>query len=232
MDEATFDDWDRIMGVNFFGVLNCVGHFLPRMKVAVEGGHIVNVASMASFIPSVRAGLYATSKYAVRGLTESLRLSLGPHQIGVSLVCPGLTRTNIWESIAYGSGTARPADEKTVNRLRELHALGMDPLEVGQKVLRGMLQNDLYVFTHPEFGEELVEMHEEVLAALPREHADARRVAFETQRRVSNAQARKLSNLVGLGNRRQRRDGGSTASGGSGLPSSARSAKSWGDFWL
>jgi NAD(P)-dependent dehydrogenase (short-subunit alcohol dehydrogenase family) len=199
MDEATFEDWDWIMGVNFSGVVNCVVHFVPRIKAGGEGGHIVNVASMASFIPSVRAGVYATSKAAVRGLTESLRLSLGPFGIGVSLVSPGLTRTNIWQSplLRVRAGRGGKVDEQTLNRLREPHACGMDPFEVGRKTLLGMLRNDLYVFTHPEFAEELAEINDEVLAALPREDADGQRVMLERQRREAKTLARQLSNSAG-----------------------------------
>jgi short-subunit dehydrogenase len=168
------------------------------MKTSGHGGHIVNVASMASFIPSVQAGIYATSKFAVRGLTESLRLNLAPHGIGVSLVCPGLTRTNIWQAspAATQSRDAAHTDE-AIARFRELCALGMDPMEVGEKTLRGMLRNDLYVFTHPEFAEELAEIHEEVLGALPREDADPRRAAVEGERRRAKTQARELSNALG-----------------------------------
>jgi NAD(P)-dependent dehydrogenase (short-subunit alcohol dehydrogenase family) len=198
MDGATFDDWDWIMGVNFFGVVNCLVSFLPRIKAGGGGGHVVNVGSMASFIPSVQAGLYATSKFAIRGLTESLRLNLAPHGIGVSLVCPGLTRTNIWESPLRRAGfAAAEPGEQTLTKFREIHACGMDPMEVGEKTLRGMLRNDMYIFTHPEFAEELAQIHEEVSGALPREAADPRRLAAEARRREGKERARELSDKIG-----------------------------------
>lgn len=102
-DEASFADYDWIMGVNFGGVVNGLVTMIPRIKAHGEGGHIVNVASMAAFLPGPQAGIYTASKFAVRGLTESLRYNLAPYGIGVSLMCPGLTRTNAW-----GSALKRP----------------------------------------------------------------------------------------------------------------------------
>lgn len=72
MDEATYDDWDWLMDVNFNGVVNGLVSFLPHIKSHGEDGHIINVASMASFLPGPMAGIYTASKFAVRGLTECL----------------------------------------------------------------------------------------------------------------------------------------------------------------
>jgi len=97
-DEASYADYDWIMGVNFGGVVNGLVTFIPRIKAQGQGGHIVNVASMAAYLSGPQAGIYTASKFAVRGLTECLRFNLAPHGIGVSLMCPGLTRTNAWDS--------------------------------------------------------------------------------------------------------------------------------------
>ncbi|MBO0749085.1 MAG: SDR family oxidoreductase, partial [Porphyrobacter sp.] len=91
-DEASYDDYDWIMGVNFGGVVNGLVSFLPKIKAARGRRHVTNVASMAAFLPGPQAGIYTASKFAVRGLTESLRYNLAPHGIGCSLVCPALAR--------------------------------------------------------------------------------------------------------------------------------------------
>src|SRR5512145_812232 len=96
-DEASYADYDWIMGVNFGGVVNGLVTFVPRIKAQGQGGHIVNVASMAAYIAGPQAGIYTASKFAVRGLTECRRYNLAPYGIGVSLMCPGLTRTNAWD---------------------------------------------------------------------------------------------------------------------------------------
>jgi NAD(P)-dependent dehydrogenase (short-subunit alcohol dehydrogenase family) len=171
MDQATYEDWDWMLGVNLGGVINTLVSFVPRIKAHGDGGHIVNVASMGSFITGPGAGIYATSKFAVRGLSESLRYSLAPYGIGVSLVCPGLTRSAIYKSSLTRpqslKNTAFPLDESALRRLQEWQASGMDPDDVGRKTLAGILREDFYIFSHPEFKEELKELCEEILCAMP-----------------------------------------------------------------
>jgi NAD(P)-dependent dehydrogenase (short-subunit alcohol dehydrogenase family) len=194
MDAATYDDWDWVLGVNLGGVVNGVVTFVPRLQAHGEGGHIVNTASMASFVSGPGAGIYTASKFAVRGLTEALRWSLLPHGIGVSVLCPGLLNSNIHESDkirpAHLSTHTTPADEEFMRRLPEVHQVGMALEEVGEKVLRGIRRGDFYIFTHPEFRDELREIFDEALAAIPDEPAPADRLAFEKGRRAATAQAR------------------------------------------
>jgi len=77
----------------------------------VAGGHITNTASMASFIGSGTPGIYNTSKFAVRGLSYSLRHSMYQYGIGVSCVHPGLVKSYI-----YASDDVRPDDEQCTDR--------------------------------------------------------------------------------------------------------------------
>jgi NAD(P)-dependent dehydrogenase (short-subunit alcohol dehydrogenase family) len=191
---ATYDDWDWILGVNLGGVVNGIQTFVPRIKAHGQGGHIVNTASMASFIASGVAGIYCTSKFAVRGLSEALRWSLLPHKIGVSVLCPGLVNSSIYESDkvrpAELSANATVSDPQFLERLAQVHQAGMTPDEIGGKVLRAMERNDFYVFSHPEFKEELRTLFDEALAAIPDEATPPERLAFENGRRERNAQAR------------------------------------------
>jgi NAD(P)-dependent dehydrogenase (short-subunit alcohol dehydrogenase family) len=189
MDECTFDDWDWIMGTNLGGVINGIQTFIPRLKAHGEGGHIVNTASMAAFITGPGAGIYTASKFAVRGLTESLRWNLAPLNIGVSVLCPGLVNSAIYESDKVRpealSRNVGPVDQAFMSRLADIHKVGMDPVEVGEKVLAGIRRNDLYIFPHPEFKDELREIFDEILVALPEEPVDPKRLAFEEFRRAS-----------------------------------------------
>lgn len=194
LGSASYDDWDWILGVNLGGVVNGVQTFVPRIKAHGEGGHIVNTASMASFIASGVAGIYCTSKFAIRGLSEALRWSLAPYRIGVSVLCPGLVQSAIHESEmirpAALSAGAVGSDPRFLERLAEMHAFGMTPEEIGGKVLRAIQRNDFYIFSHPEFKDELNAIFDEVLAALPDEPAPPQRLAFEEGRRERNAKAR------------------------------------------
>jgi NAD(P)-dependent dehydrogenase (short-subunit alcohol dehydrogenase family) len=193
MAEATYQDWDWVLGVNLGGVVNGVVTFVPRIKAHGERGHVVNTASMAAFVAGPGAGIYTTAKFAVHGLSDALRWSLLPHGIGVSMVCPGLVKSKIYESDrirpAALSTDTTPADPQFMRILPGLHEAGMDPDEIGEKVLRAIRRNDFYVFTHPDHREELREIFEETLAAFPDEPVPADRLAIEEGRRAGKAEA-------------------------------------------
>ena len=105
IEQATYADWDWVLGVNIGGVVNGIHTFLPRMLASGREGHIVNVSSVGGLAALGAAGLYATSKYAVVGLSESLRADLAGRPIGVSVYCPGPVKSNIAEN-----AQARPAE--------------------------------------------------------------------------------------------------------------------------
>jgi NAD(P)-dependent dehydrogenase (short-subunit alcohol dehydrogenase family) len=201
MGEASYDDWDWVLGVNLGGVVNGVQTFVKRLKAHGEGGHIVNTASMASFISGPGAGIYTASKFAVRGLSEALRYSLAPHNIGVSVLCPGLVKSHIYESDQVRplslSANASHAPEGFMARLARVHDYGMDPIEVGEKVLAAVRANELYIFPHPEFKEELRELFDEALGAVPDEPCPQDRLGFEEGRRAAKAQAKAAWKKVG-----------------------------------
>ena len=181
-----FDDWDWLMNVNLGGVVNGVKAFTPKLKRHGEGGHIVNTSSMAGIIPLPGDfGAYSTAKFAVRGLTESLRLNLAPHNIGVSVLCPGLTKTRILEQSPdrpkKGLAATREGDPDSLFNTMDG---AMDPLEVGQAVMRGIRANAPYILPHSEFREEVQGLFEEILNAFPEnQDVDPRRIAFEEGRR-------------------------------------------------
>jgi NAD(P)-dependent dehydrogenase (short-subunit alcohol dehydrogenase family) len=193
ISEATYQDWDWVLGVNLGGIVNGVVTFVPRIKAHGEGGHVVNTASMAAFIAGPGAGIYTTAKFAVHGLSEALRWSLLPYGIGVSMVCPGLVKSKIYESDLVRppelSTDVTPADQEFMRLLPGLHEAGMGPEEVGEKVLHAIGRNDFYVFTHPDHRDELRGIFDEVLAAFPDEPVPAERLAVEEGRRAAKARA-------------------------------------------
>jgi NAD(P)-dependent dehydrogenase (short-subunit alcohol dehydrogenase family) len=202
-DTASYADYDWIMGVNFGGAVNGLVTFIPRMKALGAGGHIVNVASMAAYLPGPQAGIYTASKFAVRGLTESLRFNLAPFGIGVSLMCPGLTRTNAWDSAlrrprAFADSGFAPPDRAELARFGTAFEAGMDPLEVGEKTLAGMRDNRAVIFTHPEFAQDFDEIHLACRAALPQEPVPEGRMHIERLRRAA-ARAAAAGQQIGLG---------------------------------
>lgn len=200
MDQATPEDWDWILGVNLYGVINTLLSFVPLIKAHREGGHIINVGSMACFIVGANSGVYAASKFAVRGLSESLRLTLGPHRIGVSLVCPGLTQSHIYEAPlrrpARLANTGFPTSSEALSRLETIHAFGMDAAEVARKTVDAMRGNRFYVFTHPEFRDEVRQLATEVDLAMPDEQPDPIRLEYEIKRRRAAADARRVADTL------------------------------------
>ncbi len=159
LDDPEYDEWDRAVAVNLGGVVNGVKTIVPIIKAQGEGGHVVNTASMAGMVPLPGMGAYSTTKYAVRGLTESLRMTLAPHGIGVSCLFPGATRSALVD-IPDDDSSAPQGEEGRFQR--ELWAAlrdAMDPVELGAEVVRAIRENRFHILTHPEFLDEVKERH-------------------------------------------------------------------------
>jgi NAD(P)-dependent dehydrogenase (short-subunit alcohol dehydrogenase family) len=192
--EASHADYDWIMGVNFGGVANGIVAFLPKLKAASGRRHVTNIASMAGYLSGPQAGIYTASKFAVRGLTESLRYNLVPLGIGCSLVCPALIATNAWDSAFRrpdefaGSGFGE-VDKDELTSFGAIFSAGMDPHEAGRRIIAGMAENKGLIFTHPEFAEDFKAIYEESLVALPDEEAPPERLEVERMRRAANKAA-------------------------------------------
>ncbi len=192
--EASHADFDWIMGVNFGGVANGIVAFLPRLKAASGRRHVVNIASMAAYLSGPQAGIYTASKFAVRGLTESLRYNLVPHGIGCSLVCPALIRTNAWDSAfrrpaQFAESGFGQVNKAELEQFGTAFQAGMDPLEAGTKIVAGMTRGAGLIFTHPEFAEDFKAIYADSLAALPDEVAPPERLEVERLRREANRAA-------------------------------------------
>jgi NAD(P)-dependent dehydrogenase (short-subunit alcohol dehydrogenase family) len=167
---ATYDDWDWVIGVALGGTINGIHTFLPRILAHGEGGHIVNTSSMAGILPHPGMGLYNTAKFAVVGLSESLREELAAENIGVSVLCPGPVNTRIHE--AEKTRPARFANSgltettKVLQKMKD-NPLFLDPGTVGEMVLDAILNNNLYILTHAEFGDGIRARHAALEAAIP-----------------------------------------------------------------
>jgi NAD(P)-dependent dehydrogenase (short-subunit alcohol dehydrogenase family) len=198
IEESSYDDWDWIMGVNLHGPINGVMTFVPRMIRAGRRGYVVNTASMAGLLAAGTCGIYNTTKFAVRGLSESLRASLAQHGIGVSVLCPGLVKSYIYASDeirpdALKAG-AKPVKTEFVKRLAEVHEFGMTGDVIAARVLEAMREDRFHIFTHPEFKDELREVFGEILDDFrdyPVDAGHAQRTDFEKTRRESYRKQRR-----------------------------------------
>ena len=159
IDDYDFETWLWTHDVNLNSVVHGLQVFLPEMKAGGERCHVINTASMVALVPTPNSIAYLSSKAAVVALSAGLRHELREHDVGVSLLCPGMTATRIVET----SGKLRPGFKETVTdeKMKAMQALlanGMNPDAVGEKVARSVEADEFYIFTHAEWGP-LFEMH-------------------------------------------------------------------------
>ena len=160
--------------MNLNGVVNGVRAFLPHIRAHGEGGHIVNTASMAGMI-NLQQGFapYPATKYAVVGVSEGLAMEVKPLGIGVSILCPGVVRTNVLESARnrpqrYGPATPVDTTNPHYAWFAERVRTGMDSAEVARQVLAAVRDDELYIFTHPETRQAVEERFRAILTAFDR----------------------------------------------------------------
>ncbi len=140
--DTTPEDWQRVLGVNLWGVIHGCRLFGTQMVERAAGGHIVNVASAAAFHPSRILPAYATTKAAVLMLSECLRAELAPHRIGVSVICPGLVDTDIVRTTRYvGAG----AEGRRGAALRLYAWRGYGPDRAAARILAAVRRNQAVV---------------------------------------------------------------------------------------
>ena len=166
-------DWDWVMGVNFWGVVNGVRAFVPRILAHGEEGHLVNTSSILGLTTGA-GSIYGVSKHAVARLTEGLYHDLknAGANVGVTLLCPGMIATNIITSARNRPDAfADPADTPDEARRAAIAAMdarfkadGMAPREVGEKVAQAILDDQFYVLTHAENMEGVKRRFDDILA--------------------------------------------------------------------
>lgn len=171
LENATYDDWDWQIDVNLKGMINGVQTFMPRMIERKQGGHIVNTASMSAFVALPGSAIYCTTKYAVRGYSESLKIELEKHNIGVSILCPGGVNTNIHELVLsrperYGQTGYYGNDPERFAQLKAVIETGIDPVDLARIVHEAVKRNDFWILPYPEFIPTLEAYNEKVVAAL------------------------------------------------------------------
>lgn len=166
-EASTFEDYDWVMGVCLGGVINGMVTFVPRMIKAGKGGHIATTSSWGGFMGGATTAPYSAAKAAVNNLMESYNLSLKPYHIGVTVLCPMNIRSNIGEAVytrpEHLANTGYNVNEKTINRLRSIHAQGMDPVELAHWLKRGIENDQLYVIPYENSRQLLEDNFQRVL---------------------------------------------------------------------
>jgi NAD(P)-dependent dehydrogenase (short-subunit alcohol dehydrogenase family) len=148
--DTTSDDWLRVLDVNLWGVIHGCRLLGRPMAERGQGGHIVNIASAAAFLPSRALPAYSTSKAAVLMLSECLRAELAGRGIGVTAVCPGPVNTAITSTATF---VGVDAEEERRRQKRAARLYGMrnyPPEKVARAVLRAVVRNEAMVTVTPE----------------------------------------------------------------------------------
>lgn len=144
-------DWAFVIGVNIWGIIHGIRHFVPAILKHGEAGHIVNTASVAGFQNrrGTDQGPYSMSKYAALSLSEALEHELEGTNVGVSVLCPGPINTNIAHGARnrpdhMGGPQVRPNDEASL--AERLATTGLDPKTVGERVVDAIRTKTFYAF--------------------------------------------------------------------------------------
>jgi NAD(P)-dependent dehydrogenase (short-subunit alcohol dehydrogenase family) len=151
MTDVPQEDWEFVLGVNVWGIIHGIRHFVPAILKHGEEGHVVNTASVAGF--QNRRGTdqapYSMTKYAALSLSEALEHELDGTNIGVSVLCPGPINTNIARGARnrpdhMGGPKARASDEAVL--AERLTTIGLDPKRVGERVVDAIRTKTFYAF--------------------------------------------------------------------------------------
>jgi NAD(P)-dependent dehydrogenase (short-subunit alcohol dehydrogenase family) len=175
-DKLTAQDWSWVMSVNVLGVVNTVNAFLPLLRKASGDRHIVLTSSSSYFVPGVRLGAYITSKYAVTGYGEVLRLELADEGINVTLFFPAGMSSRHLES----SKLARPAElGESVLNMEDVQVMMASrdmnqathvatPEHAVRNLLSELRGKQAYVISHGDYKAQVEARQREVLEAFDR----------------------------------------------------------------
>jgi NAD(P)-dependent dehydrogenase (short-subunit alcohol dehydrogenase family) len=183
--EATWNDWEWVIGVNLWGVIHGVKVFTPLMLAQNTECHFINTSSAAGLIVGGGLAPYAVTKHAVVALSESLYLTLQQRNslVKVSVLCPGLVRTNI-----ANAERNRPAElrNEAVTMTPEMQAgraafaaaleASMPPLQVADVVFDAIKKEQFYILPHPEWIE-AIQLRTEKLLRMENPQSPATTVA-------------------------------------------------------
>ena len=161
--------WRLVMEINATGTFLGAHAAVSRMLARGQGGHIVNTASTGGLMAPAGIAAYCASKYAVVGLSESMRAELAPAGIGVSVLCPGGVRSSLFASSVAIRAQNPDAFEGMATVSTEAsrfeQSQRMDPVFVGEMVLRAIAGNAMYIIPHPEYLGHIEERHAALVAA-------------------------------------------------------------------
>jgi NAD(P)-dependent dehydrogenase (short-subunit alcohol dehydrogenase family) len=162
--ESTLNDWQWVLGVNLWGVINGIHFFAPIMLRQGTECHIVNTASTAGLFTDWCGSPYTVSKHAIVAISEILyrELKQGNHDVGVSVLCPGPTETMLMESernrplelqnkARKGSRASDPKIQAYIKKLTQMIKSVISPQQVADIVFNAIREKRFYILANAEF---------------------------------------------------------------------------------
>lgn len=148
MLETTLEDWEWVVGINFWGVIYGCHYFVPAMVKRGRGGYVVNLSSSAGFGASSALVAYTATKFGVLGFSEAIRQELAPYGIGVTAVCPGVINTAITQTGRMRGPLGTDAARQRIVGLFQRRNYGPD--RVAANILRAIQRNRAVAPVSPE----------------------------------------------------------------------------------
>ena len=157
LEEVTYEDFEWLLGINLWGVIYGSKAFLPHLKQQPEG-HIVNISSVHGLFTNPGVGPYCTSKFAVRGFTQTLHQELKGTSVSVACVLPGGIDTNIVLNTRIPSSDDEETEREEANRLFQKMIVHTTPEKAARIIVSGIKKRkkrilvgyDAYIFAFLE----------------------------------------------------------------------------------
>lgn len=162
--KIAMQDWRWVVDINLMGVVHGVEIFTPLIQSHGEGGHFINVASMAGHVAGPGMTPYHATKFAVVGYSEGMKLELEPDNIGVSILCPAWVKTDIHRSALSKPSEAGSENDPAFQKMEAVISSGIDADDVAEWTVKCVEDDRLYIFTHPAFAPYIDQRHEQIKA--------------------------------------------------------------------
>jgi len=140
--DISIEDWEWIVGINFWGMVYGCHTFIPKMKAA-GGGYIVNVASAAGIASLPEMASYNATKAAIISLSETLKSELAPYDIGVTVVCPTFFNTDLLRNMRYTNDFQRTFAKAAFENAR------ITSEKIAEMIIKAVEKNKLYLIPQP-----------------------------------------------------------------------------------
>jgi len=140
VEDVSIDEFKEQFETNFFSIIRMIHEVAPIMREQ-KSGHIINISSIAGRIGFPISPAYISSKFALEGLSESLRFELMPFGVNVIIIEPGMIKTNFFEPMKLGK-KAEKADvyksitEKVLSGVKMMAQMATDPKEVSNTIIQ------------------------------------------------------------------------------------------------